>query len=685
MGKTPVKALVQALALVLCLLMAAISSGCSDREAEILAEVMQYALPEVFSSSFESYEADYSSAASVYQASGSIGSYPDDNRGETWTILLYLCGTDLESQGGYCTANLVEAAKVNLPGNVQVVFQTGGTKRWKLDFVDSGYLERYRLLNEGDVQSLGRVKRGSMGKQSTLQEFLKFGVSHYPADKYGVILWNHGGGMSGAAFDELYDFDALNLDELNGAFDSVDAQFEFIGFDACLMATLECALALSDNAKYFIASEEVEPGTGWNYEAMLQYLAKNPTCTGAELGKEICDTYIKKCGWYGDTATLSVTRLSQVPDLARAFDAMAAEMTGLTEDVSRFRQLTRSIAKAENYGGNTPSEGYYNLVDIGDMVLNADAVLPKTGGRVLDALFNAVVYNVSGSARANASGLATFYPLSASNKELNHYAKTAAFSKNYIQYLDASSRDWKAPSTFTGVDFNNAVVEAGDVRPVTEESFTVEASSFFQGENYALEIETGADYVRDVYFTLYWMDYDYNEYMFLGRDDDLDYQNGLYLDNFRGMWPALNGVYVNLNLLSATKSYNLYSLPILLNGERMNLRAIYDWDKDTYRVLGALAQGKDTGASSRDMRRLKNGDTVTVLMEGINWESGDSTEYKVGTFTVNGAVTLEEISLMDGDYLYQYELVDILGDTYYSAEVIMEVKGEDISLYAVEE
>ena len=679
------KAFYRTLALALCLLMTLSATGCSNIGTEILSAVVQHAMPEVFDSSFEGYETDYTSSVAVHNTRDSIGSYPDDNRGESWTILLYLCGTDLETEGGYCTSNLVEAAQVALPDNVKVIFQTGGTKKWHLDFVDSGYLERYRLCNQGDVESLSQVKRDSMGKQETLQEFLEFGVSNYPADKYGVIFWNHGGGMSGAEFDELYDFDALTLDELDGAFNAIDTQFEFIGFDACLMATLECAMALSDNAKYFIASEEVEPGTGWDYEAMMRYIVENPTCTGAELGKEICDTYMAKCGWYGDTATLSVTRLANVPALARAFDTMAAEMTGLTEDVTTFRQLTRSIAKAENYGGNTPTEGYFNLVDIGDMVLNANEVLPNTGDQVLDALFGAVIYNVSGIARSSANGLAAFYPLSASTEELNSYAETAAFSKNYIQYLDASTRDWQAPSHFEGVDFDNVVVDAQEVDSVVEADFTINASSFFEAENYALEIESGEEYVRDVYFTLYWMDYDYNEYMFMGRDDDIDYQNGLYLDNFRGVWPALNGVYVNLNLLSATESYHLYSIPIKLNGERMNLRAIYDWEKEAYRVLGALAQGDDSGASSRDMRRLKDGDEVAVLMEGINWDTGETTEYEIGSFVVQGTVTLEEISLMDGDYLYQYELVDILGDTYYSAEVIMEVKGDDITIYEVEE
>ena len=43
-------------------------------------------------------------------------------------------------------------------------------------------------------------------------------------------------------------------------------KFDFVGFDACLMATYEMAAHMASYADYMVASEELEPGIGWNYQ-----------------------------------------------------------------------------------------------------------------------------------------------------------------------------------------------------------------------------------------------------------------------------------------------------------------------------------------------------------------------------------------------------------------------------------
>ena len=96
-------------------------------------------------------------------------------------------------------------------------------------------------------------------------------------------------------------------------------EFEIIGFDTCLMATLETAAALSPYGRYMVASEEIEPGTGWDYTAWLQAICDNPTADGLAVGTAICDSYFAKCqaGQTDDIATLSVIDLAAVPKLVQ--------------------------------------------------------------------------------------------------------------------------------------------------------------------------------------------------------------------------------------------------------------------------------------------------------------------------------------------------------------------------------
>ena len=305
----------------------------------------------------------------------------------------------------------------------------------------------------------------------------------------------------------------------------------------------------------------------------------------------------------------------------------------------------------------------------------------------MDALFDAVIYNVNGSARANANGLATFYPIKSDGEELTAYVNTAAYSKNYVTFLESSRKNWTAPADFTGLDFSNPEAET-PVSTVADDDFTVSASTWIDDDGvFQLKIDSDPSYITDVCFTLYQMDYEYNEYMFLGRDNDIfvGEDKTSYSDNFRGVWPALEGVFVNIDLLSATDSYYLYSIPISLNGEDMFLRATYNFDTERYEILGVVPGSGDSGYAGRNMRQLAKGDKIEVLMVGSNWETGDETRYSVGSFVVDDMPELEEQPLIDGDYLYQYEITDVLGNTYYSTEAIMECKDGNIFVYETQE
>lgn len=135
-----------------------------------------------------------------------------------------------------------------------------------------------------------------MGDASTLTDFLTWGQENYAAEKNMLVLWDHGGGAAkGVCFDENYGFDALTLNELHTALADaeLDTKFDIIGFDACLMATIETADTVQDYAEYMVASEEIEPSGGWDYKALAEGFEGESD--NLEAGKQICDSFIEKC------------------------------------------------------------------------------------------------------------------------------------------------------------------------------------------------------------------------------------------------------------------------------------------------------------------------------------------------------------------------------------------------------
>jgi hypothetical protein len=610
---------------------------------------------------------------------------PLSTGGDTWSVFLYMCGTDLESEGGAATQNLEEIMSVSQSGKVKFIIETGGTAEWQTEGIDSESLQRWELT-DGTLKLVGEQPLASMGDAQTLADFLSWGVQTYPADKYMTVFWNHGGGSAtGVEFDELFGSDSLSLSELSQGIGAAGAPFEIIGFDTCLMASLENAAAISPYGRYMVASEELEPGGGWDYAAWLQYLCDHPEENGLDIGKAICDSYMAKCEAYdeGEMATLSVTDLSAIPDLAEKFDAMAGEMTGVTQDMPSLQSFIQGSQRAENYGGNNDDEGYTNMVDLGDLVINTESVLSQTADSLLDSLFAAVQYNVKGASRSEANGLSVYFPLAINNDELSTYAVTAATSDSYLRFIEAVT-DWQVPQ-------GEAETAPEVSAPVQQDDYEVQLATKVTDDGFfALDILSGMESVASVTFSIYYMDYEYNEYMLLGIDNDIvgDWDKGSFVDNFRGVWPTINGNYCAPTLLAETDEYNLYTIPILLNGEQTNLRAAYIWDTQEdghFEIYGAWdGIDSDTGMSAKDILKLKDGDEVKMLFDSVNWDTGEEVTYEMGSFVVSGDTVMEESDLLDGEYLYQYIVTDVFGRVTYSDQAIMERKDGEIFVSAAE-
>jgi len=188
-----------------------------------------------------------------------------------WTILWYLCGTDLESDDGSATFNLEQAMAGKTSDGANVLIVTGGTNEWQNDIVSNSEIGVYQLTSngkDGGMTKISHQKDENMADVGLLSSMIQQIFAQYPAKHKMLLLWDHGGGsVGGVAFDERTD-DSFSLAELDTALAQGGQHFDIIGFDACLMATLEVANTLTPYADYMVASQELEPGGGWNYQGI---------------------------------------------------------------------------------------------------------------------------------------------------------------------------------------------------------------------------------------------------------------------------------------------------------------------------------------------------------------------------------------------------------------------------------
>ena len=606
-----------------------------------------------------------------------------------WTIFVYLCGSDLESDGGAASSDIEEAFAARGSGQVKVVYQTGGSYFWYQN-INENRVQRY-LLEDGDLTLVDEKPEANMGTASTLADFLSWGVSNYPSERMGLILWDHGSGsINGVCFDEQYDYDSLTLGELdhalNQVYDQMTDRFEFIGFDACLMSTLETANVLTPYARYMYASQEMEPGSGWDYTSLLNNLAANPDQDGAQLGEKVCREYYDHCADYGfgsqRSATFSIIDLSKIDDVLISMN----EAFRVVYEQGDLGDVTRAVLEADSFGGNSVSEGYSNMLDLGNMLDQ----LSGYGQEVRDAsqtLQSCVLYTMNGRLHKNASGLSVYYPVSIQGSEELKIFSQICPSNYYYALIDKIAYGAENGSA---ADYDNSTLlsDMADINEwLGEESgFTGDVST--NAGEFA-DIEIGQMGVSDIYFDedgIYTvsfdnmdelayaccsvgMDDDADGFFYLGTTEEViyDIDRNCVTDNFDGLWPCINDNLLALELVNTTDSCSIYTCNVLLNDEiETNLRIEYDWEYDEWSVIGIWdGIDEETGMASREVYELQDGDVITPA---YYWFSVDDDEdwYYGDDIVVDGDLEITYEYLPEGVYYYCFELHDIYGNVYYT-------------------
>jgi hypothetical protein len=354
------------------------------------------------------------------------------NNKDVVTLMVFMCGTDLESQYGMASNDLMEMAKATYGDNVNIIVYSGGCKSWRQSFISNSNNMIFQLKGGKVVMLEENMGAKAMVKPDTLTEFIKYCAQNFPANRYDLILWDHGGGsVQGYGYDEKYKSSgAMDLAEISDALKAGGVKFDFVGFDACLMATAETAFMLNDYADYMIASEESEPGVGWYYTTWLTELGKNTSISTVKLGQIICDTFVAECATSarGQSTTLSVIDVAEfaatVPSALKAFSNEISSMVSGNDyaKVSTARGQSREFASSSR-------------IDQIDLVHFAKNLGTEKGKALVDALLGAVKYNVTSRDMTNCYGVSVYFPyrstsyVDAAVKTFNKIGMDQSYSK----------------------------------------------------------------------------------------------------------------------------------------------------------------------------------------------------------------------------------------------------------------
>ena len=116
----------------------------------------------------------------------------------------------------------------------------------------------------------------SAARASVLEEFLRFGRSECPADRYVVSFYGHAYGPMGLFCDRVTgqrQKDTLRLGDLAGSMTAATGRASVTVFRDCFMSTLETVCQLQHATEFMVASQSLVPAEGvWPWRAFMAAL-----------------------------------------------------------------------------------------------------------------------------------------------------------------------------------------------------------------------------------------------------------------------------------------------------------------------------------------------------------------------------------------------------------------------------
>ena len=581
-----------------------------------------------------------------------------------YVLFVYMNGSDLESDYKLATQNIAAMLSTSPQERPTVLFLMGGTRQWHLTQKIPSESIVYATLDQDSLNIVRTQSHQSIGSPETLCEFIRYGMKHYPAEHYGLIFWNHGSGsVIGFGKDERHaDNTTLTLSEIRAGLKDAGIEggkrFSFIGFDACLMATLETAVSLVPYTDYLVASQELEPGKGWNYKSILNSLSGHSGISGKETGIDIANSFQTYNKETPDRLTLSVTDLRRIPALNQTVEKFALRINRkLSEennhtDTPFYTRLIKSRNESRSLGIPALTYSGPDMVDLGDFVRNSGkGELQGLADTLISQIHEAVVYQIDSYREHESplSGLSVYFPCQ--NTDLSAYLpeyQQCGIGTEYLRLVNTCFQRLQAKQQAPKIDH---AIQNDSLRLSTEMILNL----------------------RKIYAVLQY--YDKDRWITYGMDGDgisLDPTGriiqkdaaGVPMKEWNREWIRLGDSIASVYQIQSDASSLTYSVPAHLNGKRVDL--IVRFDSGQAGILGSR-QADNNLIPDKGLIPLQAGDEITLLHEVFR-ENGP-TQYVPGiTYHVKKKKDARAYirQVPPGRYRYGYCLVDLYGNRYYT-------------------
>jgi hypothetical protein len=290
------------------------------------------------------------------------------NTKKPWTFIVYMAADN--DLGRFAIRNLSQMAAIGSNQNINIVTHVDITTASNEKITRRYYVEKNKLIQTND----SAAQCMDSGDPNTLISCCHWALSEYPAEHYAFIFWNHGTGPIDPPVgkvinpSELFTFNPfthkLELDrtigflDLLSVFDSEqrgicwddstghylnnqtldDAleficinylygdKFDIIGFDACLMATIEISHIIKKYAHIMVSSQEAELGSGWDYQKALAPFERGPL-TPIAFARHIVQAYEEAYIDKTDDYTQSAINLDLVSKLEENIHLVSGLLT----------------------------------------------------------------------------------------------------------------------------------------------------------------------------------------------------------------------------------------------------------------------------------------------------------------------------------------------------------------------